>query len=50
MNAIDLSAYVGLVAVGLVTVNLAIGFLIAAERSYQHNFSTPDFAQSYRLS
>jgi hypothetical protein len=28
----------------------SIGFLIAAERSYQHNFSTPDFAQTYRLS
>lgn len=33
MNAIDLSADVGLVAVGLVTVNLAIGFLIAIRYS-----------------
>jgi methionine sulfoxide reductase heme-binding subunit len=33
MNAIDLSAYVGLVAVGLVTLNLIVGFLIAVRYS-----------------
>jgi predicted ferric reductase len=33
MDAIDLSADVGLVAVGLVTLNLAIGFLIAVRYS-----------------
>ena len=28
----------------------SIGFLIAAERSYQHSFTGPEFAQTYRLS
>jgi hypothetical protein len=33
MNAIDLSADIGLLAVGLVTLNLAVGLLIAVRYS-----------------